>query len=84
MVDVSHIFIAIAVEAVIVTVTAKIVTEFFVRTAMQSPLATDALFGKRNHGKQICGEQTATKINRQTKNNKRIYTWSEVFLNPVQ
>ena len=49
MIDVAYIVITIAVEQVIMRVTAIIVTEFFVSPAMQTSLAAETGFGGGDH-----------------------------------
>ena len=49
MIDVAYIVITVAVKPVIMRVTAIIVTEFFVGTAMQASLAGETGFGSGDH-----------------------------------
>ena len=60
MVDVSHITVAITIELVIVGISAIIVTEFFICSAMQMTVAAKANFVYGDHGYGFVGIQTGT------------------------
>lgn len=61
-------------------VTAIIVTEFFVGTAMQLRMAVETMSGGSDHGPGfVWGTNLATKIGVTSKKRKRIYTLSICF-----